>query len=138
MSRLVTTLIASVLIAAPIAATAGFNVPGLPGKSANADAGADLPGAQDKLVRQYVEANKTIMLGNAHLADALGLKDEAAALRASGDSLGDGATKGNLADADKATSDTSRKLTEKLGDKNLVLDADAKKKYTAGLVTMAG
>jgi hypothetical protein len=137
MSRLVTTLIASVLTIAPVAAFAQFSMPSLPGVGAKSAGGADLSGAQDQLVRQYVDANKTVMLANAHMADAMGLKDDAAKLRASSDSLGDGATKGNLADADKATSDTNRKLTEKLSDKTVVLDADAKKKYTAGLVTMA-
>jgi hypothetical protein len=137
MSRLATTLIASVFTITPVAALAQFGLPSLPGMGGKSAGGADLSGSQDQLVRQYVDANKTVMLANAHMADAMGLKDDAAKLRASSDSLGDGATKGNLADADKATSDTNRKLAEKLNDNTVVLDADAKKKYVAGLVTMA-
>jgi len=136
MSRLIHTLVASILVAAPVAAFAQFGLPSLPGGNKSA-AGTDLAGAQDQLVRQYVDADKTILKANAEMADAVGLKDEAAMLKASGDSLGEGATKGNLSDADKATSDVSKKLTEKLGDSTIALDADAKKKFTAGLVTMA-
>lgn len=137
MSRIAISLIVSVLAVTPLAAMAQFKMPSLPGVGATSAGGGDLGGAQDQLVHQYVDADKTIMLANAHMADAVGLKDDAAKLRASSDSLGDGATRGNLADSDKAISDANEKFSKRLSDNTVVLDADAKKKYTAGLVTMA-
>jgi hypothetical protein len=135
MSRLAAALVVSLITLAP-AAQAQFSMPSLPGMGKSTGSG-DLSGSQDQLVRQYADANKTVLQANAQMADAVGLKEEAAAMRASSETLNDGATKGSLADADKVTSDTTRKLTEKLNDKTTVVDAEGKKKYTAGLVTMA-
>lgn len=138
MSRIspIAAVIATLITISPVA-QAQFSMPSMPGMGAKSAGGGDLAGSQDKLVHQYVDANKTVLLANSQMADAVGLKEEAATMRATSESLGDGATKGNLADADKLTSDNSRKLSEKMNDGTMVLDAGAKKKFTAGLVTMA-
>lgn len=136
MSRIAAAVVASLITVAPVA-YAQFSMPSIPGMGNKSAATGDLSGTQDQLVKQYVDANKTVLQGNAQMADAIGLKDQAAIARTAGESLGDGATKGNLSDADKVTSETSQKLTEKLNDKSIVLDADAKKKFAGSLVTMA-
>ncbi|WP_332877888.1 hypothetical protein [Massilia sp. S19_KUP03_FR1] len=136
MTRLAAALVVTLITLAPVA-QAQFSMPSLPGVGGKAAGSGDLSGSQDALVKQYVDANKTVLQANAQIADAVGLKDEAATMRASSESLTDGATKGNLADADKVTSENSKKLTAKLNDSTTVLDAEGKKKFTAGLVTMA-
>lgn len=137
MSRLLAALLISAAVITPLTANAfGLGLPSIGGQSSTNGSTADLGSAQDQLVKQYVEAGKSVLVGNANIADALGLKDEAATLRATSDNMKEGATKGNLSDADKASSDSAKKIAEVL--KNPVqLDVDAKKKYAAGLLAMA-
>jgi len=133
MSRLLASLLISIVAIAP--AVAQISIPGFGNKSSTA-APADLPGAQDQLVNLYAAAGKNVLTGNAKMADAVGLKDKAAAARAAGDALGDGATKGALNDADKATSDTNAAIAEKLKNTDK-MDAPAKQQYAAGIVSLA-
>jgi hypothetical protein len=137
MSRLFLALLVSASVLTPFTAQA-FGLPGVPGLgSKSSDSGsADLAGAQDQLVKQYVAGNKNVMLGNAYMLEAVGLKVDAATLRQGGENLGEGATKSNLSDSDKATSDASQKFSAKLKD-TTALDADSKKKFAEGLVSMA-
>jgi hypothetical protein len=94
--------------------------------------GGSIVAQQDGLVRSYVSANKDVLVANAKMADAVGLKDAAATAQATATALSDGATKGNLSDADKVQSETSQEVAAKLKD-NPQLDAQAKATYTSGL-----
>ena len=118
----------------PVGANAQFSIPGLGSRSGG---GGDLGGQLDQLQRAYVGANKEVLHANAQMADALGLKDEAVKARATSDALGEGATKGNLTDADKVQSDTSLAISARLKE-SPELDAKAKVTYATGLSSLAG
>jgi hypothetical protein len=135
-------LFAAVLLALPLAAAAQLpslkNLPGLgslpiPGNTA--DAGA-IAGQNDSLVRGYVGANKDVLLANALMAEALGLKDQAATARATADALTEGATKGNLEDSNKAVSASTTAVAEAMA-KHPQLDAKSKATYQSGLAKLA-
>ncbi|MFT3955998.1 MAG: hypothetical protein QM722_16930 [Piscinibacter sp.] len=135
-------LAAAVLISLPLAATAQLpslkNLPGLPGLPLggnSADAGA-IAGQNDSLVRGYVGANKDVLLANALMAEALGLKDQAATARATADALTEGATKGNLEDSNKAVSASTAAVAEAMA-KHPQLDAQSKATYQSGLAKLA-
>lgn len=137
MSRLFAAIFVSTIAIASLAANA-FGLPTIPGlnNSSKDSASPDLSGAQDQLVKQYVGASKSVLDGNAMMADALGLKAAAASARASGESMTDGATKGNLSDANKASSNAAKEIAEAL--KNPVaMDAESKTKFSSGLVSLA-
>ncbi|MDB5777401.1 MAG: hypothetical protein JWP38_3534 [Herbaspirillum sp.] len=139
MSRFIATLVVSVAVLGAFAAQANAfglsDVPGMGSKSSGSGS-ADLGAAQDQLVKQYVAGSKSVLLGNAGMADALGLKTQAAALRASGDSLSEGATKDNLADSAKVTSDGNKEMAAEMKNTG-PLDAQAKQKYVAGMLLLA-
>jgi hypothetical protein len=120
------------LLALPVAASAQF--PTIPGLSAKPGS-ANLVGQQETLVRGYVAADKDVLMANSQMADALGLKDAAAAARATAEALTSGATQGNLSDADKVTQDSTNAVSEEMK-KSPKLDAEAKKKFAAGLVVL--
>ena len=128
-------LLAAVLLALPLAVSAQLpslkNLPGLgslpiPGNTA--DAGA-IAGQSDSLVRGYVGANKDVLLANALMAEALGLKDQAATARATADALTEGATRGNLEDSNKAVSASTDAVAAEMA-KHPKLDAASKKALT--------
>ena len=100
--------IVGALICLPILALAQFpSIPSLksvPGLGSVPSTGGDASGQNDALVRGCVAANKDVLIANSQMADALGLKDQAAASKATADALTDGATKGNLEDSNKAVS----------------------------------
>lgn len=137
MSRLLAAILISAATITPIAAQA-FGLPSIPGMRAKSDnAGSvDLSGAQDQLVNQYVSAGKSVLDGNAKMADALGLTIEAATARAAGDSMAAGATKGALSDADKASSASNKSIAAALKNTDN-LDGPAKQKFVAGMVSLA-
>lgn len=118
-----------------------FGLPPIPGISGGASSGgasqADLSGQQDTLVRNFVGASKLVLAANSKLADALGLKKQAATADQTAGSLGDGATKGNLEDSNKVVADTSGAIAEELA-KKPVLDAAAKAKYAEGIGNLVG
>lgn len=119
----------------PIAASAQFNLPkGLSDLTSTSNSG-DLGGQNDALVRGYVAANKDVLLANAQMADALGLKDQAAASKATADALSDGATRGNLQDSDKAVSTSTNAVAAEMA-KGPKLDAASKQKYAAGMAQL--
>jgi len=107
---------------------------GLPGPGANSSStsGASVSVAGDSLVRGYVAANKEILFANALLAEALGLKDAAAAARATAEALTEGATKGNLEDSNKVVSLSTEAVAAEMA-KHPKLDAAAKDMYQAGM-----
>ena len=129
--------LAAALICVPFAAMAQLpslkSIPGLGG--AAAPSGGDVTGQNDSLVRGYVAANKDVLLANSQMADALGLKDAAAASKATADALTDGATKGNLEDSNKAVSASTDAVAAEMA-KGPKLDAAAKKKYQAGMAQL--
>lgn len=137
MSRLFTAIFVSAVAIAPLAANA-FGLPQIPGMdNSSKDSGSpDLSGAQDQLVKQYVSASKSVLDGNSKMADALGLKEVAAKLRASGEALGEGSTKGSISDMNKVSSEGATNIAEKL--KNTVaMDAESKAKFSSGMVSLA-
>lgn len=124
-------------LAAPLSSFAQFALPALPGMGkSTASAAGDLSGQQDSLVRSFVGANKDVLRANAKMAEALGLKDKASEAQLRAEQLGEGATKGNLEDADKAVSDSSGAIAAAMAQKP-VLDAQAKATFSAGLVSLA-
>ena len=135
-------LCTAVLLALPMASSAQLpslkNLPGLgslpiPGNTA--DAGA-VAGQNDALVRGYVGANKDVLLANALMAEALGLKDQAATARATAEALTEGATRGNLEDSNKAVSASTTAVAEAIA-KSPQLDAQSKATYQSGLAKLA-
>ncbi len=132
---------AAALICVPLAAMAQLpslkNLPSLPGVPAagTSAGGGDVGGQNDSLVRGYVAANKDVLLANSQMADALGLKDAAAASKATADALTDGATKGNLEDSNKAVSASTDAVAAEMA-KGPKLDAAAKAKYQAGMAQL--
>lgn len=91
---------------------------------------------QDSLVRAYVAANKDVLIAQSKMAGAVGLKESAAKLKSTAEALGDGATRGNLADADKIQSDSSKEISSRLNDKNLKMDAQSKALYSSGMSSL--
>jgi hypothetical protein len=136
MSRLFAAILIAVAVINPAAAQ--FSIPGLSGSSEKSDnAGSpDLATSQDHIVRQYVGAGKHVLAGSSKMAEAVGLKKESAAARAAGDSLGDGATKGSLSDADKTSSETNEAVAAALKNTDQ-MDATSKKKFADGMVSLA-
>jgi hypothetical protein len=136
MKKLVPTL-AAALVCIPLAATAQLpslkSIPGLGGGSSSS--ASDPTGQNDSLVRGYVAANKDVLLANSQMADALGLKDAAAASKATADALTEGATKGNLEDSNKAVSASTDAVAAEMA-KHPKLDAESKKKYQSGMAQL--
>ena len=128
-----------VLLAAP-AVFAQFSLPnfGAVGSSKSDGAEGNESGQQDQLVRAYVAADKEVLTAQSLMAEAVGLKDRAAMLKSTAQALGDGATKGNLADADKIQSEASKEISARLNDKNLKMDANSKALYSSGLSSLGG
>jgi hypothetical protein len=105
------------------------------GTSSSAEGGNEVA-QQDKLVRAYVAANKEVLVAQSKMAEAVGLKESAAKLKSTADALGDGATKGNLSDADKIQSDSSKEISERLKDGNLKMDAQSQALYGSGMASL--
>ena len=119
---------------------AQFALPSLPGVmnllGGSGNSGSDLGGQQDALVRGYVAANKDVLTANGLMAQALGLKGEAAASAATSASLTEGATKDALEESNKAVAASTSAVAAELA-KQPVLDASAKAIYAQGLATLA-
>ena len=142
MSPFRTSLLAALIaLGASTAAQAQFSMPnlgsvkGMLGGSGSGG-GADLSGQQDALVRGYVAANKEVLNANALMAEALGLKGEAATSAATASSLTEGATKDALEESNKAVAASTSAVAAELA-KQPVLDANSKALYSKGLLTLA-
>lgn len=140
MSKKFNVIALAAFLAVPVA-HAQFKIPGLGGLtgdsgSSAAASGGDDATQQDALVRGYVAANKEVLLAQSKMAEAVGLKDEAAKLKSTAEALGDGATKGNLSDADKIQSDSSKQISARLNDGNLQMDAQSKALYSSGTASL--
>ena len=110
------------------------NVKNLVGGGSNS--AGDLTGQQDALVRGYVAANKEVLNANSLMAEALGLKSDAAASAATASSLTEGATKDALEESNKAVAASTNAVAAELA-KKPVLDASSKALYSKGLLTLA-
>src|SRR5690242_13085290 len=113
MSKQLTVFALACALATP-SAFAQFSMPSIgsiTGGSSGASSSGNEGAQQDQLVRAYVGANKEVLVAQSKIAEAVGLKDSAAQLKSTADALGDGATKGNLSDADKIQSDSSKEIS---------------------------
>ena len=135
MKNLIAVAAMTVLVSAPLVGDA--QIPSMSGFGQKSAGGPDLSASQTGLVHSYVAANKDVLYSQSKLLEALGLKDQAAIAQATADSLGDGATKGNLADADKVQSNDSAALQAAVKAPIGTLDAQSKQTYTQGLVLLA-
>jgi hypothetical protein len=120
------------LALAPGVGSAQFKVPSLGGGNSSSG-GGDATAQQDQLVKAYVSADKEVLVAQAKMADAVGLKERAAKLNATSEALGAGATKDNLEASETMQSEASQEIQAKLQDKNLKLDAEGKKKFADAL-----
>lgn len=137
MSRLLLSLLLSASLITPIASNA-FGLKDMKelGSKTSTAGSTDMSGAQTQLVQQYVAAGKSVLDGNSKMAEAVGLKKEAAAAKIAGDSLSEGSTKSAISDADKTSSDTSVAVSAAL--KNTAsLDAPSKAKFADGILSLA-
>lgn len=134
MKKLLVSAILTLTIAAPIVSLAQFSMPSIPGMGGKpaGGGGADLGSQQDSLTRNFAGANKEVLNANAKMADALGLKDQAASALAAANALGDGATKDNLSDSNKVVSDSGGAIAAAMA-KKPALDAAAKATFAAGM-----
>ena len=128
----------ALLLAVPVAAIAQISLPSMLGMSkGSANSGVDLVGQQSALVSGFVGANKDVLIANAKMAEALGLKNQAIDAQASADALGKGATDTRDLDAtNKVANDTGGAVAAALA-KKPVLDAAAKSTFSLGLVSLA-
>jgi hypothetical protein len=132
MKKLIAIAFVAATAAAPCFAFGLPPIPGIGGGSSSGGAQADLSGQQDALVRNFVAASKQVLVANSSIADALGLKEKATDAEKTAGSLGDGATKDNLAESNKVVADSSGAIAQKLAEKP-VLDAASKAKYVEGV-----
>lgn len=133
MKNKIATLIVSVSMAAISgSALAQFSAPKLPGASSGSSSVS-----AEGLVKNYVSGTKSVMSGNSKMLKAIGLKDQAAKEELAAKNLTEGATSSALEDAAKVQTESSKALADKMAEKKVVLDAEGKKNYTAGLVDLA-
>lgn len=121
-------------VSLPVAAQ--FSLPSIPGLSKAPAGTADIGAQQDSLITGYVAANKDVLMANAKMAEALGLKTESAAALATADALTSGATKDSINETDKAVGASTSAVSAELA-KAPKLDAAAKQTFAAGLVSLA-
>src|SRR3974390_1851851 len=119
-------LVACVVL--PVAADAQFSMPKLSMPGSGGSGGSDLSASQDKLVAQYVGANQDVLNGDSQIADAIGLKDEAAKLHALATAASSGATKSSMQDNDATTSQAQADIAARLKS-DPKMDAHAKAEY---------
>lgn len=115
----------------PVAANAGMfdSAPSL-GGGGSAAASGDPVAAQDKLVANYIDADKLVLAGQAKMAEALGLKIEAAKLQA----LSDGLNSNNVANKDDQAQGEA--FTKSIADnqaKQPTLTKESKAIYATGI-----
>jgi hypothetical protein len=120
---------------APMIALA--QLPSISGFGGKPSGGSDLVASQTGLVTSYVGASKDVLTAQSKMLLALGLKDKSAAAQAEADSLSAGSTTGNLQAEEAAQSSASQDLAAALKAPSPNLDADAKKTYTQGLLSLA-
>jgi hypothetical protein len=122
---------------------AGTVMAGLPGldklkpassSSSSTTAGTDAVALQDGLVKNYLAANRDLTAGLAEFAEAYGLKDDAAKLKASADTLAGGSVQDEKAlDANaKVSAEIQQKVQAQMASGAMLTD-EGKKHFIAGL-----
>jgi len=91
----------------------------------------------EQLVQKYVAGQRSVMSADANMLAAVGLKDEADKAALEAKNLTDGATKDNLEEATKVQTASSKELEDRMNDKKLVMDANAKKQFGQGMVDLS-
>lgn len=91
----------------------------------------------DQIVREYVAGQRNVMSADANMLAAVGDKDASAAAALEAKNLTDGATKDDLEASTKIQTDSSKELQDKMNDKKLVLDANAKKQFSQGILDLS-
>lgn len=91
----------------------------------------------DGLVKSYVGGTKNVMTADVYMLNALGLKDQAAKEELAMKNLTEGSTAGGLEDAAKVQTESSKALEEKMNGKKVSMDAEGKKNYSQGLLSLA-
>jgi hypothetical protein len=104
----------------------------LTGAKSGSNAGADVGGQQDQLVRSYVSAGKEVLTANGQIASALGIKAQAVNAAATSDTL----SASEIEAQDKAISADSASISEALKSGASLKDAEAKAKYSQGLISL--
>jgi hypothetical protein len=99
--------VAAALVAASSSSFAQLGLPKIGGSAPAPQNGVDASVSQDQLVKTYVVADSEALLGQSKMAEALGLKDQAAAAKAKADTLTSGAT---------ITSDTLKQASQTQAD----------------------
>lgn len=126
--------ITAAFVLAPSVGVAQFKLPSIGGGSGSSSSGGgDAVAQQDQLVKAYVAADKEVLVAQAKMADAVGLKERAAKLNAASEALGAGATKDSLEASETMQSEASQEIQAKLKDSNLQMDAAGKKKFADAL-----
>ncbi|MBY0572329.1 MAG: hypothetical protein K2P84_01505 [Undibacterium sp.] len=100
-------------------------------------AGNSSGASAEQIVTKYVNGSRSVMNADAKMLEAVGLKDEAAKASLQAANLTQGATKGNLEEAEKVQTDSSKALEDKLQNNKVTMDAASKKLFAAGVQDLA-
>lgn len=114
-------------------AMAQLKLPSLPGKSKPA-AGSTTPPSGDALVTSFLESQGQVLVAQATLAEALGLKDRLALLQAEHKALSSGTLDREAVKKVRELSESTGKQLATLLEAQPELGADARKKFAEGLV----
>jgi hypothetical protein len=109
-------------------------LPSIGGMNGAAPAGTDASASQDQLVRAYVAADVQTLLGQGKIAEALGLKDQAAEAAAEAAALQNGgtATSDTLSKANDVSTQVDSAVAAKTNE-NAALSDQSKAAYSEGL-----
>ncbi|NTV69056.1 MAG: hypothetical protein HGA71_02810 [Azonexaceae bacterium] len=105
--------------------------------SALGGAGSGSSVSAEGLVRNYVGGTKNVMTADIYMLNALGLKEQAAKEELAMKNLTEGSTSAGLEDAAKVQTESSKALEEKMNGKKVTMDAEGKKNYSLGLLSLA-
>lgn len=91
----------------------------------------------EKLLTEYFVGAAGVLNAQAKILNAVGLKDQADLAASNAANMKEGATKDAIAEAQKVQTENSQKIQAALTDKNLKLDANAKKQIGEGYANLA-
>ena len=90
----------------------------------------------EDLVKSYVGGTKQVMGAEAKLLEAVGLKTNAEKVEFSAKSLTEGPTKASLEEVLQVQTENNKALADSMGANKVVLSAESKKTYVAGVVNL--
>ncbi len=122
------------LVALAVSGTASAQLGGL-GKLGGGSSSGSV--SSDQIVAEYVAGDRSVLSAQGNMLTAVGLKDEGDKAALESKNLTDGATKDNLEEAGKIQTDSSKALQDKMNDKKVVMDANAKKQFGQGLLDLS-